>query len=262
MNISKSLIRLARLVVAKTVKVNERSNLEREFANAIRNGDTVEFEYTKKDGSKKKREIVPVQVFKMRGKPVVKGYEVRDPRQVEKVFYLNMIGDIQEEEKPIEEQIRVPSGFGFLQDDGIARSLSGLIRSNGQWKSAKQAQFLLSKISRGGFSYKPNTLWASLEKEWKSKAVGIVITSRQERGDWINWGVYVVDAEGVLAHQFVWARKFVKEYRHDRMEDLYDDFGGKRHNIPDDLYEEYQKNRYTVSYSTVWKNGIKTKWKR
>lgn len=97
MNITAEILRIARSLISR--KVNERDNLEREFKDAIKDGDTVEFEYTKKDGSKKKREIVPVQVFKMKGRWAVKGYETKDSRKIQKLFYLDMIGDVSQEEE-------------------------------------------------------------------------------------------------------------------------------------------------------------------
>jgi len=96
--IESELLRIAKVLSAGVRKVDEKDNLEREFKEAIKDGDTVQFEYTKKDGSKSKRELVPLQVFPMKGEMAVKGYEANDARKVEKVFYLNMIGDVKKEE--------------------------------------------------------------------------------------------------------------------------------------------------------------------
>jgi hypothetical protein len=93
-DVARELLAVARELLARTLKVDEKDNLEREFKKALRDGVPVEFEYTKKDGSKKKREVTPVAVFKMKGRMAVKGVEVSDRSGREKVFYLDMIGDV------------------------------------------------------------------------------------------------------------------------------------------------------------------------
>jgi hypothetical protein len=105
MNAARELLAVARMLLSRTRKLDERSNVEREVKDAIRDGDTLEFIYTKKDGSKKKREITPIQMFRMKGRPAVKGVEVSDRSGREKVFYLDMVGDtagpsVQEPAKP------------------------------------------------------------------------------------------------------------------------------------------------------------------
>lgn len=92
-DLASELIKVAQLLLSK--KLDEKDNLIVSFNKLIDSGETAEFEYTKKDGSTKKREIVPLKVFKMKGRWVVKGYETKDPRKTEKVFYLDMIGDVE-----------------------------------------------------------------------------------------------------------------------------------------------------------------------
>ena len=255
------LLDIARSLIAGTRRVDEKDNLEREFQQALRDGDTVEFEYTKKDGSKKKREVTPTALFRMKGKPAVKGIEVNDRSGREKVFYLDMIGEVTQEEPETEPEVelRVPSGFHVLEDEGMARSLYGVIKNDGLWKSPKQGQFVLSKVGRGDVDWK-GKVWEQLKTKHRD-AVGAVITPLKEGSSgFTNATAFVIDADGVVARYSFWAKKFTKAVRFDRMEDISDDYGGR---VPQDVWDKVkEEGRYTTDYHTVWKNGLKLKWSR
>lgn len=263
MNVVREILAVARSLAARTRKVDERDNLESEFKEAIRDGDTVEFVYTKKDGSQKRREITPNQVFRMKGRPAVKGVEVNDRRGIEKLFYLDMIGDVaqQEDEPEPEEEIRVPSGFHVLEDEGLARSLYGIIKNQGLWKSAKQGNLILQKVSRGDVEWR-GKVWKQIGDKHRG-CVGLVITPLLEGSSGFhNRTVFVIDAEGVVARYSYWAKKFTKAVKFDKMEDISDDYGGMR-NVPQEMWDRMRdEGRYRTDYYTSWKNGFKLKWQR
>lgn len=96
MNISRELIAVVRELIA-VKRLDENDNLEREMKKAIKDGDVVEFEYTKKDGSKKKRQLTPSAFMKVKGRDAIKGIEVNDRRGFPKMFYLDMIGNADSE---------------------------------------------------------------------------------------------------------------------------------------------------------------------
>jgi len=86
--LAKMILVVARSFMAR--ELDERDNLEREFKQLLRSGESASFLYTKKDGSRKRRDIIPESLFKMKGRWAVKGPEVGDTRS--KIWYLDMIG--------------------------------------------------------------------------------------------------------------------------------------------------------------------------
>jgi len=180
------------LILARSVSVDEKDNLEREFKNAIKNGDTVKFEYTKKDGSTKAREITPTQLIKMRGRDAVKGVEVNDRRQIEKMFYLDMIGEQVEEEpeaKPWSEVIDL--------DETDARK---------QWQFFDDAKEM-QKLVRYRTKYKNH--WMDDDYKWKTlvaKPLGDYRAPHTDDMGGIRYEVDVVSGEGISTVTF-------KDYR-------------------------------------------------
>lgn len=110
---------LSELVRVATELLTEKSDLEREVKEAIRKGEPVRFEYTKQDGSKKVREVMPQAVFPVKGRMTMKGYEVSDPAKTSKMFYLDMIGDVDKgaaPSAPVPEEAQKPQVVDLAGD--------------------------------------------------------------------------------------------------------------------------------------------------
>jgi len=89
---------IARLLSARVIKLKDGDDFEREFKKIIDKGDTAEFMYTKKDGSRRKVKLEPASMFKMRGKWAVKGRDL--DRKADRMYYLDMIGESEKESSP------------------------------------------------------------------------------------------------------------------------------------------------------------------
>jgi len=255
------LIKVAKEVIS-AIDIDQ-DGAEQKIGRAIRHGDTIAFDYTKKDGSTKRREIVPLYMKNFHGKPAVSGYEVNDQRQIQKTFYLENIAGGQKEQESPPVNVKVPSGFHVLKDNKIADSMKQLVRSGGRWKSDKQAKFLLSMVGRGNEKFEHGTSLDKLKSQHPN-AIGFVVNDmRKGSNNFSNNDVYVIDAEGVAAQYLRWARGSVKrEITYDRLEDLMDDYGGKIRNIPRELLEDVEKDRYEYENVTSYKYGVKEKWSR
>jgi hypothetical protein len=98
--VASELVKLARELVGREVKLDERDDLMREMKRLIGTGDFAIFDYRKTNGSVSKRKVEPVEVFKAKGRPAMKAIDSKDG--IEKFFYLDMIGEEQQEQpKPV-----------------------------------------------------------------------------------------------------------------------------------------------------------------
>ncbi len=89
--IAKELLKIAKLLKAKVWTFHQNAEEDEKlkiFKRALGDGEAVKFFYMKKDGSVKEREVIPIDIFKMKGNWAVKVYEETDPRKIEKMFYL------------------------------------------------------------------------------------------------------------------------------------------------------------------------------
>lgn len=267
--IAKELLKLARTIV-----VDERDNLVRVFKSAIGNGDTVKFLYTKKDGSQKTREIEPTNLTKIRGRDVVKGIEVNDRRQIEKMFYLDMIGNVGESEEagPIVIDGFDGSNFVFRIDKQFASSAEKLMKRGGYWQSEKQGEAALKKL----MTLPQGDIISEVSRDWGRKAIGMVTEEwgKPNAKGFQGANGYVFDNKGVVARYWLWRKDFFvggggggDDWASQRLEDIYDDFGGRRRNIPSDMMDEVKDlERRTRGRQRqprlITKTGGKQKWER
>jgi len=273
MNEAQEILKLAKAVLSRSLYIDENNTLEI-VDKAIRDGDTLKFKYTKKDGTTKMREITPNSVTKVRGRWVIKGVEVGDRRRIEKMFYYDMIGnreDEQEQASPIVIDGYDSSRFTFRVDRQFSSSADKLLKKEGgYWQSEKQGEGALAKLK----TLPHGDIISDVSQKWGREAIGMV---QEEWGKPNQKGFqgangYVFDNKGVVARFWLWRKNFVvgggggDDWASQRLEDIYDDFGGKRRNIPPEMMDEVRdlerKTRSQRPPRVITKTGGKQKWER
>lgn len=273
MNEVRDILNLAKVVLSRALYIDENDTLEI-VKKAIRDGDTLKFKYTKKDGTTKMREVIPTSISKVRGRVVIKGIEVGDRRGIEKMFYFDMIGNLGEESTDETGPIVIDgydgSSFIFRSDKQFASSADKLMKKGGYWQSESQGEGALSKLK----TLPHGDIIKDVSREWRGKAVGIVTEDwgKPNAKGFQGANGYVFDNKGVVARYWLWRKDFFvgggggDDWANQRLEDIYDDFGNKRHNIPPEMMDEVRdlerRTRRQRPPRVITKTGGKQKWER